>query len=95
MSLWGIRNIGALPIDIDARAGSELMLRFADLTKPKYMATTVSLAEYLIGKAQGITGKDVGELNLKGLMLTGEVGVSIPEVKKRIEDAYGCPIYDY
>jgi phenylacetate-CoA ligase len=95
MSLWGIRSIGALPIDIDARAGSELMLRFADLTKPKYMATTVSLAEYLIGKAQGIIGKVVGELKLKGLMLTGEVGVSIPEVKKRIEDAYGCPVYDY
>jgi len=95
MSLWGIRNIGALPIDIDARAGSDLMLKFADLTKPKFMATTVSLAEYLIGKAQGIIGKDVGELNLYGLMLTGEVGVSIPEVKKRIEDAYGCPVYDY
>ncbi|MEJ2469349.1 MAG: hypothetical protein P8Y51_09905, partial [Campylobacterales bacterium] len=46
MSLWGIRSIGALPIDIDARAGSDLMLRFADLTKPRYMATTVSLSEY-------------------------------------------------
>jgi phenylacetate-CoA ligase len=95
MSLWGIRSIGALPIDIDARAGSELMLKFADLTRPSYMATTVSLAEYLIGKARDIIGKEVGDLEMKGLFLTGEIGVNIPEVKKRIEEAYGCPIYDY
>lgn len=95
MSLWGIRSIGALPIDIDARAGSEMMLNFADLTRPAYMATTVSLAEYLIGKAPSVIGKEVGDLKLKGLMLTGEIGVSIPEVKKRIESVYGCPVYDY
>jgi len=34
MSLWGIRGIGALPIDIDARAGSDFMLKMADLTRP-------------------------------------------------------------
>jgi len=95
MSLWGIRSIGALPIDIDARAGSEMMLNFADLTRPSYMATTVSLAEYLIGKSPSIIGKEVGELKLKGLMLTGEVGVGIPELKKRIEAVYGCPVNDY
>ncbi|MCJ7616766.1 MAG: AMP-binding protein [Desulfobacterales bacterium] len=95
MTLWGIRSIGALPIDIDARAGSEMMLSIADLTKPSYMATTVSLAEYLIGKSPSIIGKEVGELKLKGLMLTGEVGVGIPELKKRIETVYGCPVYDY
>ena len=95
MSLWGIRSLGALPIDIDARAGSEMMLKFADLTTPRYMATTVSLAEYLISKAPGIIGKEVGELKLKGVMLTGEIGVGIPEVKGRLETAYGCPVYDY
>lgn len=95
MTLWGLRGIGVLPIDIDARAGSEMMLRIADLTKPDYMAATVSLAEYLIGKSSETIGKKVGELNLKGLMLTGEIGVSIPEIKKRIEATYGCPVYDY
>ena len=95
MTLWGLRGIGAVPIDIDARAGSELMLRFGELTRPRYMATTVSLAEHLIQKAPAVLGKDVRELGLKGVFLTGEVGVSIPEVKERIEDAYGCPAYDY
>ena len=95
ISLWGVRSVGALPIDIDARAGSEMMLHFADLTRSAYMATTVSLAEYLIGKAPDIIGKEVSDLNMKGLVLTGEIGVSIPKVKKRIEEAYGCPIYDH
>lgn len=95
MSLWGIRSVGALPIDIDSRAGSEMMLRFAVLTTPKYMATTVSLSEYLIDKAPEIIGKEVRSLNLQGLFVTGEVGVSIPEIKRRIEKAYGCPVYDY
>lgn len=95
MSLWGLRSIKGVPIDVDARAGSELMLRFADITRPKYMATTVSLSEYLIGKAPVVLGKEVGELGFRGLFLTGEVGVSIPEVRQRIESAYGCRIYDY
>jgi len=95
MSLWGIRDIGALPVDIDARAGSEIMLTFAKLTKPAFMATTVSLAEYLIRKAPEIIKMEVAELRMKGLMLTGEIGVNIPEVKKRLEMSYGCPVYDY
>ena len=95
MSLWGIRSLGALPIDIDARAGSDVMLTFATLTRPSYMATTVSLAEYLIQKSPSLIGKPVGELGLKGLMVTGEIGIGIPEVKRRIEAAYGCPVYDY
>ena len=95
MTLWGIRGLGALPIDIDARAGSELMLRIADLTKPTYMATTPSLAEHLIQKAPSIIGKEVGVLKMKGLLLTGEIGVSIPEVKRKLEETYGCRAYDY
>ena len=95
MTLWGIRGIGALPIDIDARAGSELILRFADLTRVNYMACTPSLAEHLIQKAPSVIGKEVIDLKLKGLMLTGEIGVSIQKIKDKLEEAYGCPAYDY
>jgi phenylacetate-CoA ligase len=95
MSLFGLRGIGALPIDIDARAGSELMLRFADLTKPTHMVTTPSLAEYLIQKAPGIIGKEVGDLKLKGVITGGEVALGVPEIKEKLEQAYGCRFYDY
>ena len=95
MSLWAIRRLGALPIDVDARAGSEIMLRMADITRPSYMACTPSLAEYLIGKAPELIRKEVIDLKFKGIFLTGEVGVSIPETKKKLEQAYGCRAYDY
>jgi phenylacetate-CoA ligase len=35
------------------------------------------------------------ELGLKGLMLTGEIGVSVPQDKKKLEEVYGCRVYDY
>ncbi len=95
MTLWGIRNLGALPIDVDARASSELMLRFADQTRPHYLMCTPSLAEYLKERAPMVINKTVGDLKLKGIMLTGEMGVSISEVKSRLEESYGCRAYDY
>jgi len=95
MTLWGLRNLGALPIDVDARAGSELMLRFADMTRPHYLMCTPSLAAYLLEKAPSVINKEMGELKLKGIMLTGEIGVSIPELKAKLESGYGCRAYDY
>ena len=95
MTLWGLRSLGALPIDIDARAGTELLLQFIDLTRPTYLACTPSLAEFLIDKAPKILKRDVGSFKLKGLLTTGEIGIAIPEIKNKLESAYGCRTYDY
>ncbi len=95
MSLPGIRRAGAIPIDIDARAGVQMMLQTIDLTNASWLACTPSLAEYLAAKAPEILGKTVRELKLKGLFLTGESWAGIPEVKRRIEETYGCRAYDY
>ncbi|MBW1924597.1 MAG: phenylacetate--CoA ligase family protein [Deltaproteobacteria bacterium] len=95
MTLWGLRRLGALPIDIDARAGTELFLKFIGLTRPTYIACTPSLAEYLIIKAPLVTGKEVGDFGLKGILTTGEIGIALPGIKKKIESAYGCRSYDY
>jgi phenylacetate-CoA ligase len=95
MTLWGLRRLGALPIDIDARAGTDLFLKFMGLTRPTYIACTPSLAEYLIAKTPQITGKGVEEFHLKGVLTTGEIGIALPGIKKKIESAYGCRAYDY
>ncbi len=95
MGLWGLRHIGALPIDIDVRAGSELILKFAETTRATWMLCTPSLALYLAEKAREILNKDIRELGFKGLKLTGEPWASIPEVKQKIEDTYGCRAYDF
>jgi phenylacetate-CoA ligase len=72
-----------------------MILKYADMTKPKAAMMTPSLAEHLIEKAPGLIGKTVGELGLNALFTVGEMGIGIPEVKKRIETAYGCRVYDY
>lgn len=95
MGLFGLRHIGALPIDIDARAGSELMLKFAEITRASWLICTPSLAQYLAEKAPSIIHKEVRKLGLKGLKLTGEPWASIPEVKGRLEELYGCRAYDF
>lgn len=95
MTLWGLRELGALPIDIDARAGTELLLRFIELTRPTYLACTPSLAEFLIQRCPGVLNKEVKDFNLEGLLTTGEIGIAIPEIKSKLESAYGCRAYDY
>lgn len=95
MTLWGLRLLGALPIDIDARAGTDTFLKFADLTRPTFLACTPSLALYLIEKCPKMLGYTVSEFKLKGLLTTGEPGISNPKIKKTLEEAYGCPSFDY
>ncbi len=95
MTLWGLRRLGALPIDIDARAGTDLFLKFIGLTRPNYIACTPSLAEYLIVKTPQLLGKEVADFKLKGVLTTGEIGIALPGIKKKIESAYGCRAYDY
>ncbi len=95
MTLWGLRWLGALPIDIDARAGTDLLLQFIELTRPTYLACTPSLAEFLVEKSPKVLNKPVEAFGLKGLLTTGEVGIAIPEIKNRLESAYGCRSWDY
>ncbi len=94
-SLFALRAVGALPIDIDARAGTDVLLQFIELTRPNYLACTPSLAEFLIERCPRVLGKEVGDLKLRGLLTTGEIGIAIPEIKKRLEGAYKCRAYDY
>jgi phenylacetate-CoA ligase len=95
MTLWGLRRLGALPIDIDARAGTDLFLKFIGLTRPAFIACTPSLAEYLIVKTPELLRKEVKEFGLKGILTTGEIGIALPGIKHKIESAYGCRAYDY
>jgi phenylacetate-CoA ligase len=87
--------MGALPIDIDVRGGADVIFQMAELTRPINLSTTPSLAEYLITRSQKAIGKEIGELGIKSLLLCGEPGAGIPEIKKKLETAYGGRVYDY
>ena len=93
-TMIGMQKLGATMIPVGAEAKSERILMMQGLFKGTVYVGTPSLAEYLIEQAPKVLNKSVGELGFKALMCGGEPGAGIPEVKKKIETAYGCRIFD-
>ena len=93
-TLMGMQKLGVTMIPVGAEAKSERILLMQGLFKGTVYVGTPSLAEYLIEQAPKLLNKSVGELGFKALFCGGEPGAGIPEVKKKIESAYGCRIFD-
>ncbi len=93
-SMIGGFKIGSLVIPVGAAAGSEKILQTAKYFKPTAMMGTPSLALYLIEQCPKILGIPVSELGIKTIICGGEPGAGLPEVRQRIETAYGCKLYD-
>jgi len=102
MSMWvagipiirAVENMGARVIPVGAEAGSERLLQFIEQTKPTTLLCTPSYAEYLIEKAPKVLNKDVRQLGIKKIICAGEPGAGLPEVRKKIREAYGGKIFD-
>lgn len=90
-----LKSTGMLPIDVDVRGGAEMILKFAQMTKPSAAMMTPSLAQHLIDRIPEVLGCSPRDLGLQALYVVGEIGVGIPEIKQKIEDAYGCRVYDW
>ncbi|MEW6034052.1 MAG: phenylacetate--CoA ligase family protein [Chloroflexota bacterium] len=87
--------IGALTIDIGAEAPAQKVFDFARLTRPNVLVASPSLAEILVLKYQEMAGRDIKELGFVKLLLSGEPGIAIPAVKRRMEDVFGAKWYDF
>jgi phenylacetate-CoA ligase len=92
--IMALSNYGICVVPVGAEVGSRRVLDFADLTKPCAMACTPSFAEYLIDKTPESIGKTVRELGIHCLICAGEPGVGLPEVRRRLEEAYEAKVYD-
>lgn len=95
VALPPLRRSGVLPVDVDVRGGADMILQFADMTRPVAAMTTPSLIQHLIDRIPQTLGKQPADLGLRALCTVGEIGVGVPSVKARIEQAYGCRIYDW
>ncbi|MGB9498160.1 MAG: phenylacetate--CoA ligase family protein [Dissulfuribacterales bacterium] len=93
-SMMGMQKLGSTMIPVGAEAKSERILLMQSLFKGNIYVGTPSLAEYLIEQAPKFLNKTVGELGFKALLCGGEPGAGIPEVKVKLERAYGCRIFD-
>jgi len=93
--LPGIRKAGILPLDIEIRLGTQLALDLVKWTKPTFTWTGPTVAFFFIDLFKNVLKIDPRDLKFKCLLLTGEIGCSIPSFKKMVEDAYGCRWYDF
>jgi len=93
-TMMGMQKLGSTIIPVGAEAKSERILLMQSLFKGNVYVGTPSLAEYLIEQSPKLLNKTVVELGFKALLCGGEPGAGIPEVKAKIESAYGCRIFD-
>jgi phenylacetate-CoA ligase len=102
MSMWvagipiirALEHMGARVVPVGAEAGSERLLQFIDQTKPTTLMCTPSYAEHLIEKGPKVLNKEVRQLGIKRIICAGEPGAGLPEVRRKIKDAYGAKIFD-
>jgi phenylacetate-CoA ligase len=85
---------GACIFPVGAEGGTERTLKYASLFKATALACTPSLAEHLIERAPDILGYSIKDLGIKTLFCGGEPGAGIPEVRQKLETAYGAKLYD-
>lgn len=89
-----IKSYGACAVPVGAEVGSRRVLDFAGLVRPRALICTPSFAEYLAEKAPEILGRPIRELGIELLMCGGEPGAGLPEVRRRVQEAYGAFLYD-
>ena len=93
-TMLGMRPLGATILPVGAEAGSERILMIQALYRGTVFAGTPSLAEYLIEQAPKVLNREAGRLGFKYIMCGGEPGAGIPEVRRRLERAYNCRVFD-
>lgn len=103
LSMWSagipvvraLANMGCRPIAVGAEGGVERMLMFANLTKPRALLGTPSLAELIIERCPRILGKPASELGIKVIVAAGSPGAGVPGVRQKIEEGFGgAKIFD-
>jgi len=85
---------GTMTIPVGAEGGVARIMKMAKFFHGNVLSCTPSLAEHMIERAPEIIGEPIAALGIKILMCGGEPGAGIPEVRRRIESAYGGKLYD-
>jgi phenylacetate-CoA ligase len=70
------------------------ILKTARFFRGNVLSCTPSQAEHMIERAPEILGAPIESLGIKIVLCGGEPGAGIPEVRRRIESAYGGKLYD-
>lgn len=85
-----LMRLGITVMPVGAEVGKEKLFSFGGMFGATVIFCTPSYAEHLIDTEP----KKVKDLNLKRVICGGEPGAGIPEVRKKIQDGFGCPLTD-
>jgi phenylacetate-CoA ligase len=89
-----VERMGARIVPVGAEAGSERLLRMAEMVRPRVLLCTPSYATYLAEQAPAIIGSPADRLGIDVVCCAGEPGAGLPEVRARIEEAFGARVHD-
>ena len=89
-----LERMGARPVAVGAEAGSEKLLRIAELVRPRALACTPSYATYLAEQAPKLLGRPARDLGIELVLCAGEPGAGLPEVRSALREAFGAQVYD-
>jgi len=93
--LPGVEKAGILPLPLDIRLGPQPAFELVRWLKPTFWYTGAAIVEFYADLLKNKLNIDPKDLGFKCLLLTGEAGCGIPELKKKVEDAFGCRWYDW
>jgi len=83
-----LQEFGVCMIPVGAESGIRRVLQFIDLCKPHYIRCTPSAAEHLLRKCPEFLGKPASALGLKGILMSGEPGGGVLEIRRRIKEGF-------
>lgn len=89
-----LERMGARPVPVGAEAGSERLLRIAELVRPRVLACTPSYAQYLAEQVPKVLGRPASELGIETIVCAGEPGAGLPEVRAGLSAAFAARVYD-
>jgi phenylacetate-CoA ligase len=92
-TMMGMHKLGCMAIPVGAEAGTDRIMLMQTLFRGTVYSGTPSLADYLVEKCKE-QGRDPKDLGLHILLCGGEPGAGIPEVRNRLESAFGARIFD-
>ncbi len=89
-----IEHFGALAIPAGMNLGTEKVVLMSRIGGANGILSTPSFIEHMIEKAHDAMGIEVKDLGFKRIMVGGEPGAGVPEVRSKIERAFQCRLYD-
>jgi phenylacetate-CoA ligase len=83
-------RLGITTIPVGAEVGKEKLIQFSEYFKPEVIFCTPSYAQYLVDTVPD----KIRDIGFSRVICGGEPGAGIPEVRKKIQEGFGCNLTD-